>query len=816
MRVFLDALAHDARYALRHLRRSPALASAAVLTLALGIGANTAMFTMLNTIVIKRLPISDPDGLLAIAPLNSRGLPRTTPMSAVAELQDGPLDHLCAYVGAIVFPVLANGVPVQTTTTFVTGKCFDAFGVTPVLGRSISDADSPIYGAGAHVAMITHRLWTSVFNSDPGVLGQSMLVNNVPVSIIGVLPPGFNGLEIDTGVDIFTPFDAVLPAARGRRQLASYLLGRLRPGMTREAAQAELETRWPALLDAVLPAGMAPTERTQLMDSRPRLISMGTGVSRLRERYTQPLTLIFALTGMLLLLACLNVGGLLLARANARSSELAVRLALGGSRSRIARQMLVESLLLSLAGAALAIPIAQGTAVTLTSWLPPINVPYALLLTPDARVLATTTAIAIAIGLLTSALPIALALRRHAQLRWDRTVSASTGRWSRPLLVAQIALASVMLVNATLLARSLYLLQQRDLGIRTENMLTIKMWVRPNVPADRGGRDNYYPPLLEKIRALPGVRSAGLASGTPRVPVMGAGAPVAWQGESYGNVTTSLDLVSPGLFSTLGMRIVAGRDVSWQDTTATQKVAVISETLARTLSPDGDVLGKGIHIRTLPQDLEYVIVGVVSDGTMGDPHEAHPRVVYRALLQNTPGSALNPNLVIETTDTATVAAAARRIIDEGGRDYALEIVTIDDLLARAPAAERMSAAVSAAMGLLALLLAAVGIHGVLAYSVARRTREIAVRVAIGADPRRLARNVMSESVLMTLLGLAIGLPIALVVAKSLRVLLFGIAETDPASFAAAALFFALLGAAAAVIPARRAAKIDPAITLRAE
>ena len=818
MGVFLDTLLQDTRFALRHFRRSPGFALAAVLTLALGIGANTAMFTMLNTIVLKRLPVADPDGLLAIAPINSRGLPRTTPMSAVAELSDGPLEHLCAYLGTVVFPVLANNMPVQTSTTFVTGECFAAFGITPIMGRGISDADAPIHGAGAHVAVISHRLWTSTFNSDPNVLGQSMLVNNVPVTIIGVLPRGFTGLEIDTGIDIFTPFDAVLPAARGRRQLASYLLGRLRPGVTHEAAAAQIEARWPGILQTVLPAAVAPTERAQLLDSTPRLISMGTGVSRLRERYTRPLTLVFALTTMLLLLACLNLGGLLLARANTRSSELALRLALGGSRRRIAQQMLVESVLLSLVGAALAIPIAYATAVTLVAFLPPINVPYVLSLTPDARVFTVTAAIAVVVGVFTSALPIAFASRKNApgHIRWDRTLAASRSPWARTLLVAQIALAAVMLIDAALLSRSLYMLRTRDLGIRTDNILTIKLWALPNAAFDRGGREGYYPPLLERVRALPGVRSAAFALTTPRMPAMSAGSPVAWRGENYGNVTTALDLVSPGFFSTLGMRVIAGRDVSWQDNLTTEKVALVSESLARALAPDGDVIGRGIHIRTLPVDLEYTIVGVVSDGSMGDPREAHPRVVYRPLLQATPGSSLNPNLIVDTTDNASAVSGVRRILQEAGRDYAQEIITLDDLLARAPSTERMSATVSAAVGAIAVLLAAIGIYGVLAYSVARRTREIGIRIAIGAVPSMAAIAVVREALVICVAGVAIGIPLAAVSARALRSLMFGISETDAVTFAAAAAGFVAIGVCAALIPAARAARVDPALALRAE
>jgi predicted permease len=819
--MVMDTLIQDIKYAWRHMRRAPGFAAAAILTLALGIGANTALFTMLNAIVLKRLPIADPDRLMAIVPINSRGLNRTTPMSAVAELRDGPLDHFCAYLGGLVLPILANDVPVQTSTTFITSECFNAFGIAPILGRGLTEADAPITGAGAHVAVISHRLWTSIFNSDPAVLGKSMLVSNVPVTIIGVLPEGFTGLEIDTGVDVFTPFDAVLPAGRGRRQLASYLLGRLRPGVTVEAATAQIESRWPAVLDAVLPANMAPTERTQLLDSKPRLMSLGTGVSRLRERYSQPLTMILGLTGLLLVLACINLGGLLLTRLNARSAEMAVRLALGAGRRRIAQQMLIENAMLSLAGALLAMPVAYLTAVTLASFLPPINVPYNISLVPDARVFALTAAAAVSVGILMSALPVWFATRRSAAavIRWDRTIVGTTGWWGRGLLVIQVSLAIVMLVNASLLARSLYLLNSGDLGIRTDNLLTVKTWTLPSGTVyGRGDRDGYYPPLVEKVRALPGVTSVALASSSPRTTNTSAGSPVAWKGDAYDNarLANGFDSISPGYFATMGIRLLAGRDVSWQDTMSTARVAVVSESLARALKPDGDVVGRAIIMRTLPVDLEFQIVGVVSDATHGDPRNAHPRSIYRPILQVGPTSSLNPNIIIQTTDQRSAASGVTQILSSFGRDYAQEIISVNDLLARAPATERMSATVAGAVSGMAVLLALIGVHGALAYSVARRTREIGVRLAIGAAPSTAARSVMREGILVCTIGVAIGLPLAALAARSLRSLMFGVSENDPATFAFAAVIFLVLGVVAGLAPARRAASVDPAIALRAE
>jgi len=818
--ILIDTLNQDVKYAVRHMRRAPGFAAAAILTLAFGIGANTAMFTMLNAIVLKRLPIAEADQLLAIVPINSRGTNRTTPMSAVAELRDGPLDHFCAYLGGLVLPVLANNTPLQTSTTFVTSECFSAFGIAPILGRGLTETDAPILGAGAPVAVISHRLWTTTYNSDRSVLGQSMLVNNVPVTIIGVLPKGFIGLEIDTGVDIFTPFDAVLPAARGRRQRASYLLGRLRPGVTIEAATAEIEARWPAVLEAVLPANMAPTERTQLMDSKPRLMSLGTGVSRLRERYSQPLMLILGLTGLLLILACINLGGLLLSRLNARSAELAVRLALGGSRLRIAQQMLVENGMLSLAGALLAMPVAYFTAATLASFMPPINVPYTISFVPDARVFALTTAVAITVGILMSALPVWFATRRStaAAIRWDRTIVGTTGWWGRGLLVSQVSLAIVMLVNASLLSRSLYLLNTGDLGIRPDNLLTVKTWSLPRGTVyGRADRDGYYPPLVEKVRALPGVTAVALASSSPRLSTTSAGSPVAWKGDAYDNLTANgFDSISPAYFDTMGIQLLAGRDVSWQDTMKTIPVAVVSESLARALQRDGDVVGRSFTMRTLPTDLEFQIVGVVSDATHGDPRNSHTRAIYRPILQVGPASSLNPNIIIQTTDARSAASGVRQILSDFGRDYAQEIISVNDLLARAPSTERMSATVAGAVSAMAVLLALIGVHGALAYSVARRTREIGVRLAIGAAPAAAARSIMREGIVVCTLGVALGLPLATVAARSLRSLMFGISENDPATFAAAAAGFLLLGVVAGLAPARRAAAVDPVIALRAE
>jgi macrolide transport system ATP-binding/permease protein len=409
--------------------------------------------------------------------------------------------------------------------------------------------------------------------------------------------------------------------------------------------------------------------------------------------------------------------------------------------------------------------------------------------------------------------------RTTSTIQWNRTIVGNTGWFGRGLLAAQVALAIVMLVSASLLTRSLYLLNNGDLGIKTDNLLTVKMWPLPyNTVYGRANREAYYPPLAERVRALPGVTAVAFASAAPRVTTTGPGSPVAWKGAPYDNnvLATGFDSISPGYFDTMGIRLLAGRDLSWQDTITTTRVAVVSESLARALQPDGNVVGRTLMMRTLPTDLEFNIVGVVSDATHGDPRNVHSRAIYRPMLQTGVTNALNPNLIIETTDPQSAASGVRQLLAEYGRDYAQEVISVNDLLARAPAMERMSATVAGAVGGIAVLLALIGVHGALAYSVARRTREIGVRMAVGASPRAAARSIIREGVLVCAIGVAAGLPLAAMTTRSLRSLLFGISETDVITFAAAAAAFLLLGAIAGLGPARRAANVDPVIALRSE
>jgi predicted permease len=816
MGAHVDALFQDVKHAFRHFRRSPGFAMAAVLTLALGIGANTAMFSVLDTLAFQRLAVPDPDGLYSLSSYNEHGQKRYVPMPTVIDLnRESPFIEACGYNGGGAFPMAANGIPTQGVAAFVTGRCFSVFGVRPVLGRAIIDADAPIMTPGARVVVISDRIWNRLFNRDPDAIGRTMHVGDSEATVIGVLPPGFRGIHADTGIDVFAPPDSLVPATEGRRPVAQEVLGRLKPGITVEQAAAQFDAMWPALLAAATVLNQEAAEGQNILGPIVRLDPMGRGLSRSRDDYAQPMAVILGLTALLLLLACVNLGGLLLTRLHARGTELGVRLALGGSRLRIVQQMLAESLLLSGTGTLFAVPMAFAFVAPMSSMLDPGFVGWELSFTPDLRVLAVMAVGGFLVGVALTALPAWFAVRRQATVRftWDRTMTRAASRWTRGLLVAQVALSIVMVIGAALLARSLHAIQTADPGVRTEGMLTARLMPVPD--GNRGmNPDAHYPALADRLSAIPGVQQVGYSAVFPRRLSLIA-SDIGFAGEDFTGVRTSLDSVSPNFFDLLGIRLVAGRGFTEADTRESQRVVILSDSLGRALAPKGDILGRRLRFQTQRAMQDLLVVGVVADSTQGNLKHTNVNVMFSPATQS-PGFS-NPNLLLETRgDPAPIAAAVRRIVLEHGREFVYDVSMLEALLARGPARERMSAMLSAMIGGMALLLAVIGVHGVLAYSVSRRTREIGLRVAVGASPAEVARAVVRDGAALTALGVAIGLPVAYVASRTLQSLLYGISETDALAYAAAALVLLTLGCVAGVLPARRAARIDPAITLRAE
>ncbi|MFA5907484.1 MAG: ADOP family duplicated permease [Vicinamibacterales bacterium] len=813
---FIESLSQDVRYGWRHIRRAPGFSAAAILTLAFGIGVNTAMFSVLDTLLIQRLPIPDPDALFSLSSYNERGDKRYIPMPTAIELnREGPFQAACGYNGGGIVAAQAGGVPVQAVVAFVTGRCFDAFGVMPSLGRQLVDADAPIMSRGRMVVVISDRLWRLAFNRDHGVLGKPLRVEAAEVTVVGVMPQGFRGIHVDTGIDIFAPPDTIIPALPGRRPVAQEVLGRLKPGVTHEQASAQLNTMWPGLLQAARDATREANEGSNLLGATVRLESMGRGLSTARDNYARPVRLIFGLTALLLVLACINLGGLLLTRLSARSTELGVRLALGGSHGRIAQQMLVESLLLAFGGTLLAVPLAFALVAPVSVLLNPGYAGWELSFAPNLRVLLVTAGAGLLVGLLLTALPTWFAMRRHASVRfaWDRTVTGATSRWTRGLLVAQVALSVILLVGASLLAQSLYAIQHADPGVRTAGMLNARLMSSPG--GLRGlDAESHYPALVEKLTAIPGVAAVGFARAFPRR-LSNVASDVGFVGEQFTGIRTALDNVSSNFFDLVGMRLLAGRPFTAADTRKSRRVAIVSDSLARALTADGDVVDRRVRFGTLRDMQDILIVGVVSNATLGDLKNTAPHVIYSPAFQS--ASFNGPNLIFATSgDTGPIAAAVRRIVLQHGREYAFDIATLDELFARAPARERMSAAIASMVGGLAVLLSVLGVHGVLAYSVARRRREIGIRLAIGAVPAQVANAVMREGLVLTVIGVGVGIPSAYVAARAMQSLLFGISAGDALTFGTVTILFGVLGTLAGIMPARKAASVDPAIALRAD
>ncbi len=832
----MDALAHDLRCALRQVRTHPAFAATVVLTLGLGIGANVSIFSLLDQVLVQRLRVKAPEQLVILSgPGPTSGwitrasevvFPLSHPMYEDFRDRSQVLTGVLARYPTGLHVGYRGGAEVAQGS-MVSGTYFDVLGVGSALGRVLAPADDQ---AGAPpAAVLGHAYWVRRFGSNPAVLGETIAVNGQPATIVGVAATGFAGIQLGRVADVYVPLSmkpALTPTWNGigeRRVMWLEVLGRLRPDLTLERARPALDGLYHQILEgeAADMAGKPQSFLDRFRAKKLELLPGRFGIPDLRHQLGAPLLVLMAMVGLIVLIACANVANLLLARATARQKEIAMRLALGAARGRIARQLLVESLLLSLLAAAFGLLVASWTTTALLRVLSFQNVTQSLRAEPDLHAALFALGLALVTTLLAGLVPALQASRATlapALKAQAGTVAGAGGpqRLRRGLVVAQVALSALLLVGAGLFSHSLRNLRALDPGFRKQNLLSFGL-----DPLQSGRSAEQALALFARVRerllGVPGVSAVTMAS-EPLMTDSHDRSTVRVEGytrQEGEDMNPNIQAVGPSFFTTLGMPLLAGRELDDRDAGGTPRVAVVNETFARYFFKDESPIGRHLGFgRNDPIDIE--IVGLVRDAKLNNVRETIPRFVYIPYAQYQDLSGL---VFYVRTDRDAVAAAgavraAVREIDAGLPPTDLRTMeqTIDEQLF----VDRIVGLLATAFGLLAAALAAVGLFGVMGYAVTRRTREIGVRVALGADRRRILVLVCGEVAVLTGLGLVIGLPCGWGLGRLVQSRLFGLTAFDPPTLAAVVLMLGLAAAVAGALPALRAARVDPVVALRYE
>ncbi len=825
----LDTLRQDVRYALRSYRNTPAFPVVALVTLTLAIGANATIVSLLNALVFRDLPVRDPAGLVQLTTTT-----RTSPQSFLTYRMLQAVARDEQVFSAVMGWWGLAGLHVETddeiTTALVagaTGNLFDEIGTRAVAGRLLVPSDMTLDPPSmSPVAVVGHTFWLRHFHGDRGVVGRTVRIDTHPFTIVGVAPAGFTGFGIAAEPDLIVPLPAT-PLINGGRPVESLLasaslsyqtVGRLNPGVTLEQARAHLTALWPTIRESAVPAEYVGARRTDFLATQLWVTSAAKGnEAPLRRQFTRPLAVVLGIAALILLIACVNLASLMLSRAAARSHEIGVRLALGASRWRLARQMLTEGVLLSIAGGACGILFAAWTCRALGTlifeeWIGTI----AFDPRPDARVIAVTFAAAALVGVIFSVVPAWRATRRSAAdaLQQSTRTASATGRTGRLLVATQVALSLVLLATAGVLVRSLGAVRAIASGIeRTDDVYVAYTWGRPG-GFDGVDNDVYYPNLLRRVAELPGVRgvSASLykpgTSGTLRELVAAGGETAILER----GISSDRTPVAPGFFDAVGIRLVSGRDFAWSDRSQAPRVAILSQSLARRLFAGRDPIGQRIHIGLQPDRPDAEVIGIAADARLYNVKNPDLVAVYTPALQDP--QANYKCLVIRGGSVGF--QDVKRAVESLGRENLFRMVTLRYISERALLQERLTAMFSTFFSALALLLAAIGVYGLMAYTVEQRRREIGIRVALGADARRVMTGIVRDGVSVTLAGAAVGFAAALASVQLVKTLLYGIAPHDPITLIAAPLSLLLIAALACAIPALRAARVDPIVALRAE
>ncbi len=829
---FVETFWQDLRYGLRLLGRNRTFAVVAILTLALGTGANAAIFQLVNAVRMRTLPVERPQELVSIG-IETQGRGRmgrflgrrpffSEPLWRQIRARQQAFSSLFAW-GISTWNIASDGQYRPARGLYVSGAFFATLGVDAHVGRVLTDADDRT-GCGAPGAVLAHGFWRTRYGGNPSAVGQTILLDNRPFEIVGVTQPGFFGVEVGRTFDVALPICAepLLRAEDSGIGKPDYwfldLMGRLNDGWTEDRAAAHLAAVSPGIFQATVPprydAKAAEIYRSFTLTAT----HAGTGVSGLRRSYQRQLWILLAATALVLLVTCANLANLMLARATAREREVAVRLAIGASRRRIVRQLLSESLLIAALGAAGGVLLARWMSGALVAFLSTENNQLYLDLTPDWRVFAFIASVAVAAALLFGLSPAVKATATDpgkAMHAGGRSSTDSRERFAlrRALVVAQVALSLVLIVGALLFGRSLRNLVTLDPGFRQDGIVAVNVDIRRSAVGETT-RARTYERVMEAVRGVPGVQHAAEAS---IVPMSGSGwnQTILIDGRLMEGVV-NFNRVGADYFRAMETTLIAGRPFGPQDRLGAPETAIVNESFARRYFGGANPVGRTFQLELPPGEPRpvYQIVGYVKDTKYTDLREAFTPIGYFPAAQETAFGPYLDLIVRSDLPLASVAPAITRSVREVVPNATLAFETVGGYVHDSLAIERLMASLSSFFGLLALLIASVGLYGVMSYQVARRKVEIGIRMALGADPAAVARMVLTESGLLLAAGVVAGLGLAMLGSRYAATLLFGLEPSDPLSFASAAAVLALVSLAAAWIPARRASRVTPTVALR--
>ena len=841
--TWFDTLARDVRYAIRSFARNPAFTLVALLTLALGIGANTAIFRLVDAVLLRALPVERPEELFAL-----RGNYSYWRFEQVRDRNQIFTDT----IGTRIVPdvtISMGDQPLGTgTAELVSGNYFPVLGVQPVLGRPITPDDDRAAGAGP-VAVISHAFWTRAFAAAPDVLGRTIRlkggqagggtsgfepenpnapkVDEAALTIIGVAPPEFFGDTVGRIVDVWLPITMQPYLMPGRmwltRRTASWvnILGRAGPGMTEQQASEAITVLMRQIRAEEIGSTITEQQKRNIANARVTVDAASKGFGGLRRQFSQPLLVLMTVVTLVLLIACLNVANLLLARATARQQEIAMRLSLGASRWRLIRQLLTESLLLAGTGGVLGLVLATAGAKVLVTLVSGDARGIVLRLDPDWRIVIFTIGVSLVSGTIFGLIPALRGTRNLQQGLRDttRTTAGGRKRMAKVLVGAQVAVSLVLLVACGLFLRTLFNLKGSALGYDTTGLIQAR--VDPVAAGYKGEElGQAIVELTRRVAALPGVRSAafsenglfgGVESGTA-IDIEG------YKPASDQDSSVAFDQAGPGFFANAGIPVVVGREFTERDGPGAPRVTVINHTMAQFYFPNQNPVGKRIHVRG-PTECWVEVIGVARDAQDHDLRAQPVRRLYVSYLQPIDGI-VAANLQVRAASAASAPALLAPIRAEIERfntrmpilSLKMTRMQVEDSIV----AERLIAKLSTFFAALAALLAAIGLYGVMSYTVARRTSEIGVRMALGAPRGAVAAMILREIVMLVALGSIVGAAAAIGLSRFVRTLIWGLEPHDPATVAAAIGVFLLIGLAAGYVPARRATRIDPVVALRAE